>query len=83
LTKTVTTRVEIGHTKKYRTKSTVEDLGKTRYAVQAGAKRAFSVKVNATGLKIMRAAKGRRYSCELVITSAAGTKREMISFDRP
>jgi hypothetical protein len=83
LTKTVKTKVQIGHTKKYRTKSTVEDLGKTRYAVAAGAKRAFSVKLNATGMKLVRAAEGRRYSCWLVITSAAGTKREMISFDRP
>jgi parallel beta-helix repeat protein len=83
LTKTLKTKTEVGHTNKYRTKSTVEDLGKTRYSVAAGSKRAFSVKLNATGMKLVRAAKGRRYSCELVITSAAGTKREMISFDRP
>jgi hypothetical protein len=83
LTKTVTTKIEIGHTKKYRTKSVVENLGKTRYSVAAGGKRSFSVTVNATGLRLMRAAKGRRYSCELVITSSAGTKREAISFKRP
>jgi hypothetical protein len=83
LTKTVTTRIEIGHTERSRTKSTIEDLGKTRYSVAAGAKRAFSLRLNAAGVQLMRTAKGRRYSCELVITSAAGTKREMISFDRP
>jgi hypothetical protein len=83
LTKTLTTKVEIAHTKRYRTKSTVEDLGKTRYAVEAGAKRAFSVKLNATGLKLVRSAKGNRYTCELVITSSAGMKRETISFTRP
>jgi hypothetical protein len=83
LTKTVKTKIQIGHTEKYRTKSTIENLGKTRYAVAAGAKRAFSVQLNATGLKLVRNASGRRYACELVITSAAGTKREMISFNRP
>jgi parallel beta-helix repeat protein len=83
LTKTVKTKIRIGHTKKYRTKSTVKDLGKTSYSVAAGSKRTFSVRLNATGVKLIRAAKGRRYSCELVITSAAGSKREMISFNRP
>jgi parallel beta-helix repeat protein len=82
LTKTVTTKVEIGSTKKYRTKSTVEILGRTRYSVAAGAKRAFSVKLNANGVKHLRAAKERRYTCELAITSAAGTTRRALSFAR-
>jgi parallel beta-helix repeat protein len=83
LTKTVKTKIQVGHTKRYRTKSTVEDLGKTHYAVAAGAKRAFSIKLNATGVKLIQTAKGHRYSCQLVITSAAGTKRETISFSWP
>ena len=49
LTKTVTTKVQIGHTRKYRERTTVVNLGQTRYAVSAGESRGFSVHLNATG----------------------------------
>jgi parallel beta-helix repeat protein len=83
LTKTVTTRVQIGHTKKYRERTTVLDLGQTRYVVLAGESRGFAVHLNATGLKLMRSATGHRYSCELVIRTLTSVQREMVSFARP
>jgi len=83
LTKTVTTKIQIGHTKKYRVRATVLNLGQTRYAVRAGESRGFAVHLNATGLKLVRTGKSRRYSCELVMKTSTGTFREMISFVRP
>jgi parallel beta-helix repeat protein len=83
LTKTVTTRVRIPHTERYRVRTTVVDLGRTRYAVMAGASRGFNVHLNSKGLKLLHSATGRRYSCELVTTSSSGTTRKMISFARP
>jgi parallel beta-helix repeat protein len=83
LTKTLTTKVRIGHTNKYRVRTTVVNLGQTRYAVSAGDSRGFSVHLNATGMKFMRSATGRRYSCELVIRTATGVHREIVSFLRP
>jgi parallel beta-helix repeat protein len=83
LTKTVTTRVQIGHTKKYRERTTVMDLGQTRYAVSAGQSRGFSVHLNATGLKFLRSSTARRYSCELVIRTLTSVHRQIVSFARP
>jgi parallel beta-helix repeat protein len=83
LTKTVAKKVEVGHTNTYRTKSTVEVLGKTRYSVLAGAKRGFAVRLNATGLRLVRGAKGHRFRCVLIITSGADAKRKSISFKSP
>jgi parallel beta-helix repeat protein len=83
LTKTISTKVQIGHTKKYRVRKTVLNLGQTRYAVRAGESRGFAVHLNATGLKLMRSATGRRYSCELVMKTSTGTFREIVSFIRP
>jgi hypothetical protein len=83
LTKTVSTKVRIGHTNKYRVRTTVVNLGQTRYAVSAGESRGFSVHLNATGMKFMRSASGSRYSCELVIHTSTGVHREIVSFLRP
>jgi len=83
LTKTITTKVQIGHTKKYRVRKTVLNLGQTRYAVLAGESRGFAVHLNATALKLVRSATGRRYVCELVMKTSTGTFREIISFVRP
>jgi hypothetical protein len=83
LEKSVTTKVEIGHTKKYRNKTTVTDLGKLGYTVLAGQSKKFTIKLNATGLKMAKSAKGSRYSCTLAITTSAGTTKEGVSFKKP
>jgi hypothetical protein len=83
LTKSVTTKVQIGHTKKYRNKTTVIDLGRLGYTVPAGQSKSFTIHLNATGLKMAKSAKGSRYSCTLVITTSAGTTREGVSFKKP
>jgi hypothetical protein len=83
LTKTVTTKIRTGHSNKYRERTTVVNLGQTRFAVLAGESRGFSVHLSATGLKLMRSATGRRYSCELVIRTATGVHAEIVSFLRP
>jgi hypothetical protein len=83
LTKTITTKVRIGKTKKYKNKSTVIDLGRVGYAVPAGQENRFTIRLNATGLKMAKAASGKRYSCTLVITTSAGTTKEGVSFKKP
>jgi hypothetical protein len=83
LTKSVTTRVEIGKTKKYKNKTTIIDLGKLGYTVAAGQSKSFTIHLNATGLKMAKSAKGSRYSCTLAITTSAGTTREGVSFKKP
>src|SRR6202034_1462922 len=83
LTKSVTTKVQIGRTGKYRERTTVINLGQTRFVVSAGKSRGFSVRLNATGLKLMRSATGRRYSCELLIRTSTGVHSEVVSFLRP
>jgi hypothetical protein len=83
LAKTVTVKVEIGHTKKYRNKSVTTDLGKLGYTVAAGQSERFTIRLNAAGLKLAKAVKGSRYSCTLIITTSAGTTREGVSFKKP
>ena len=83
LTKTVVTKVKIGKTKKYKNKTTVVNLGKARYSVAAGQAHKFTIRLNATGLKMAKAVKGKRYTCTLVITTSAGTTKEGISFKKP
>jgi parallel beta-helix repeat protein len=80
LTKTVTTKVQIGHTKRYRTKKTIENLGLTRYTLAAGHSRSLTVRLNAKGLSMQRSLKGGRFSCTLSVTSATGVHREIVSF---
>jgi hypothetical protein len=83
LTKTVTTKVRIGHTKRYRTKKIVENLGLTRYTLLAGQSRSLTVRLNAKGLGMERSVKSGRFSCTLDVTSATGVLREIVSFKRP
>ncbi len=83
MTKTVTTKVEIGKTKKYRNKTTVVVLGKLAYTVLAGQSKSFTIHLNATGLKMAKSVKGSRYSCTLAISTSAGTTREGVSFKKP
>jgi parallel beta-helix repeat protein len=60
-----------------------ELLGRISYALAIGGRRQFSIQLNAEGLKLVRTSKVRRFTCELTITSAAGTKREAVSFTLP
>jgi parallel beta-helix repeat protein len=83
LTKTVTSKVRIGHTKRYRTKKTVENLGLTRYTLLAGQSRSLTVRLNAKGLSMERSIKSGRFSCTFNVTSATGVLRETVSFKRP
>jgi hypothetical protein len=82
-TKTISTKVERGHSKRYAIRRTVLVLGKVRYAVAKGSQRQFSIRLNAAGVKLLNAAKGRRVKCDLKVTSAAGVKRESISLRIP
>jgi len=77
-TKTVTTKVDIGHSKSYTVRTTVEVLGKIRYAMAEGSQRRFSIQLNAAGVKLLQAANARRLICELTVTSAFGVKRESV-----
>jgi parallel beta-helix repeat protein len=83
LTKTVTTKIQIGHTKRYRTKKTIENLGLTRYTIAAAQAQTLTVRLNAKGLKMERSLKSGRFSCTLSVTSATGVLREIVSFKRP
>jgi hypothetical protein len=83
LTKSVTTKVEIGKTKKYKNKTTVINLGKLLYAVPAGHSDKFTIRLNATGLKMAKSVKTNRFTCTLVITTSAGTTKESVSFKKP
>ena len=83
LTKTITTKVRIGHTKKYKIKRRVVNLGRTRYAVGPGQSNHFAIRLNATGLKMAKSVKTSRYSCTLVITTSAGKFSEGVSFKKP
>jgi hypothetical protein len=82
-TKTISTKVEIGHSNRYVIRKTVVVLGKTRYTVAMGSKRRFTIQLNAAGVKLLHAAIGRRLTCELTVTSAAGAKHESISLRIP
>jgi hypothetical protein len=82
-TKTISTKVEIGHSNRYVIRKTVVVLGKTSYTVAMGSKRRFSIQLNAAGVKFLHAAIGRRLTCELTMTSAAGAKHESISLRIP
>ena len=83
LTKTVTTKVRIGHTNRYRTKKTIEDLGSKAYTLLAGESHALTVRLNAKGLSMEKSVKTPRFSCTLNIVSATGVSRETVSFKRP
>jgi hypothetical protein len=83
LTKTVITKVPVDHTNTYRQRTTVVNLGATRFTLSAGESRKISVHLTATGLKFMRSATGRHYFCELVIRTSTGVHAEMVSFLRP
>src|SRR5665213_2465648 len=76
LTKTVTTKVRIGHTKRYRTKKTIKDLGSKAYTLLVGESRALTVRLNARGLRMEKRVKTARFSCTLNIVSATGVSRE-------
>jgi hypothetical protein len=83
LTKTVVTKVRIGHTKRFRTKRTVLDLGLTRYTLLAGQSKSLTVRLNAKGLTMARSIKSGRFSCTLNVTSAVSAFHEIVSFKKP
>jgi hypothetical protein len=83
LTKAITTKTEIGDSKKYVVHTKVVVLGKISYSVAAGSQRQFSIQLNGEGVKLLRAADGRRLTCEMAVTSAAGVKRENVSLRHP
>jgi parallel beta-helix repeat protein len=80
LTTTITTKVQIVHGKKYVVRTTARNLGETHYAVLAGESRGFTVHLNAAGVKLLRAASGRHYSFELVVTTSTRTFHKIVSF---
>jgi hypothetical protein len=79
LTKTITVKVEIGHTGKYRTVSENVLLGRVSYARAAGSNGQVKIQLSAIGLKLIRAADGHRFACVLTVTSSGGPKRETVS----
>jgi hypothetical protein len=82
LTKTVVTKVRIGHTKKYRTKKTVLNLGLTRYTLRAGQSKSLTVRLNAKGLAMVRAIKSGRFSCTLAVSSGTSVVHKAVSFKK-
>jgi hypothetical protein len=78
-TKAITTEVEIGRSKKYGAQKTVVELGRIHYSMAAGSQRQYSIRLNAAGVSILHADNGRRLSCELTVTSAAGAQHVNVS----
>jgi hypothetical protein len=58
-------------------------LGRISYTVAKGSQRQFSIQLNTAGVKLLHATNGRRLTCELTLTSAAGTKHESVSLRLP
>jgi hypothetical protein len=83
LTKTVTIRVEIGRSGKYRDVARTEVLGHIGYALGAGTQEQVSIPLSAAGEKLLHLARAGRYTCVLTISSAAGVRHETISFTNP
>jgi parallel beta-helix repeat protein len=83
LSKTVTTKVQIRHTKRYRTRRTIENLGLTRYSLLVGQSKSLTVRLNAKGLSLERSSASGRLPCTLSVTSATGVLREIVTFRRP
>jgi hypothetical protein len=83
LTKTITTRVEVGDSRKYVVHRTIVVLGKISYSLAVGSQRQFSIRLNTQGVKLLRANEGRRLTCVMAVTSAAGVKRENVSLKPP
>jgi hypothetical protein len=83
LTKTVTTKVEIGHSKKYRVHTSVEVIGKVVFSVAKGSQRPFSIPLNSAGVRLLQANNGRHFTCELAVTNAGRTKYKAITLLRP
>jgi hypothetical protein len=82
LTKTVVTKVRIGHTKKFRTKKTILNLGLTHYTLLAGQSRSLTVRLNGKGLNMVRGIKSGRFSCTLTVTSPVNAFHEIVSFKK-
>jgi hypothetical protein len=78
LTKTITVKVEIGHTGKYRTVTDVVLLGRVDYVRSAGSTGQVKIPLTASDLKLLRAADGHRFACVLTVTSGGGPKRETV-----
>jgi hypothetical protein len=83
LTKTVTTRVEIGNSKKYRLVTTKVIIGRASYSLAVGSQAPLLIQLNATGIKLLRKNGSRAFTCELTVTSAAGAKHKMVSLHLP
>jgi len=78
ITKTITMKIAIGHPKKYKLVTRNVVLGTASYSLAEGTDHQFSIQLNALGVKLLKSSVGR-LKCELMVTSAGGTKHEPIS----
>ena len=71
-------KIAIGHPKKYKLVTRNVVLGTASYSLAEGTDHQFSIQLNALGVKLLKSSVGR-LKCELMVTSAGGTKHEPIS----
>jgi hypothetical protein len=82
LTKTEKVRVEIGHSGKYVERTVVVVLGHASYSLSKGSHKLITVRLNAAGLKLLRASKGHAFTSELTVTGTGGVKHKPVSLMR-
>jgi len=83
ITKTITIRTRIGHTKRYRVRHALLRFAYAPYAASVGSLTNVRLRLSGTALRELLAVRSHRITATLVITSASGTTRRTVLLHLP